>query len=108
MNIVETVARAIALGHGAKMVYQHPTEGMQTVASMAGFGRWGHSPEKYSDAHWKDYVLAAQFAIPLVAKALPEMVGHNLYDNEENAVDLAEIVAAEVAKGLEEIRRCQP
>jgi hypothetical protein len=47
-ELVERVARAIALGHGSKMVYQHPTDGMQTVASMAGFGRWGDSPERYS------------------------------------------------------------
>lgn len=62
-EMVERVARAIATGHGGQMTYIHPQKGMQTIASQRGYGNFGDSPEKYARNHWKDYEVAAQFAI---------------------------------------------
>lgn len=61
--LIERVAKAIAHGHGAKMVYQDREGQMQTVASMAGFGRWGRSASEYAEKHWEQYKLAAELAI---------------------------------------------
>mgnify|MGYP001604966690 CR=1 FL=1 len=36
---------------------------MQTVASRAGYGRWGHSPAQYAEKRWREYLPAAEFAL---------------------------------------------
>lgn len=62
----ETLARQIAFWHGQKIVYRDPREGPKTVAAMAGYGNWGHSPDKYSSAHWQDYTSCAEFVESLL------------------------------------------
>ena len=54
----EKAARLIAQFHGSAMVYRD-AGGMHTVASMKGYGNWGHSPEKYAERHWHEYRVAA-------------------------------------------------
>jgi len=56
----EKLARTIAFWHGAKLVTVTVDEGAQTVAARAGYGSWGHSPERYAADHWHEYVQAAQ------------------------------------------------
>jgi hypothetical protein len=56
--LIEKMARAIAVGHGAKMTYRPPGGPMQTVA-----GHWGDASERYSERHWRDYRLAAELAL---------------------------------------------
>lgn len=51
----EIIAREIALFHGSAMIV-----GNQTLAATRGYGSWGHSPEKYADAHWREYIGAAE------------------------------------------------
>lgn len=51
----EIIAREIALFHGSAMIV-----GNQTLAATRGYGSWGHSPEKYADDHWREYIGAAE------------------------------------------------
>ncbi len=51
----EIIAREIAMWHGS-----HITGPTRTIASDRGFGNWGHSPEKYADRHWREYIGAAE------------------------------------------------
>lgn len=51
----EIIAREIAFFHGAQMIV-----GNQTLAATRGYGSWGHSPEKYAERHWREYVGAAE------------------------------------------------
>lgn len=51
----EIIAREIAFWHGATMVV-----GNKTLAATRGYGSWGHSPEKYADDHWREYIAAAE------------------------------------------------
>ena len=50
----EIIAREIALYHGSAMIV-----GGKTLAATRGYGSWGHSPEKYADEHWREYIGAA-------------------------------------------------
>lgn len=70
--LIEKVARAIAAGHGAKMTYPPPGGQMQTVASERGFGHWGDAAQRYSEARWWDYRLAAELAL-VVANPKPSV-----------------------------------
>lgn len=51
----EIIAREIAMWHGS-----HITGPTRTVAADRGYGSWGHSPEKYADNHWREYIGAAE------------------------------------------------
>lgn len=51
----EIIAREIAMWHGS-----HITGATRTVASDRGYGSWAHSPEKYADKHWREYIGAAE------------------------------------------------
>jgi len=51
----EIIAREIALFHGGAIVANG-----ETLAARHGYGSWGHSPEKYADAHWREYRGAAE------------------------------------------------
>lgn len=55
---VEGLARKLAFWHGQRII--GPTE---TIASRHGYGSWGHSPEKYSDNHWREYTSAAEIVL---------------------------------------------
>lgn len=79
-SVVERVARAIATGHGGQMVFMPPDDQMQTVASLHGFGRMGDSASRYSDAFWRQYVVAAQFAIEAMAQSQTELVDGDLME----------------------------
>ncbi len=63
---IERVARAIARGHGAKMTYQPAGDLMHTVASQAGFGRFGDAADRYAESRWQDYKPAAELAIAVL------------------------------------------
>lgn len=74
-SMVKRVATAIAHAHGGQFLHLAPDgEGMQTVASAAGFGNWGYSPEKYAEVKWDKYLLQARFAIQAMREPTPEMV----------------------------------
>lgn len=51
----EIIAREIAHWHGSALV----RNGM-TLAATYGYGSWGHSPEKYAEKHWHEYIGAAE------------------------------------------------
>lgn len=51
----ELIAREIAMWHGS-----HITGPTRTVAADRGYGSWGHSPERYADSHWREYIGAAE------------------------------------------------
>lgn len=51
----EIIAREIAMWHGS-----HITGPTRTIASDRGYGSWGHSPDKYADRHWREYIQAAE------------------------------------------------
>ena len=55
----EDLARLIAHFHGAHMVMRR--DGVtETVASLRGYGHWGHSTERFAAAHWREYLYAAK------------------------------------------------
>jgi len=54
----EIIAREIAMWHGSAVIMRRDGES-HTVASMAGFGHWGHSAQKFADRHWRQYIGAA-------------------------------------------------
>lgn len=62
---VEKVARAIAAGHGSKIVMHRDGQAL-TLAATKGFGSWGDSSGKYADKHWREYDGAARFAIAML------------------------------------------
>lgn len=51
----EIIAREIALFHGGAMIM-----GNETLAARYGYGSWGHSPERYANDHWREYIGAAE------------------------------------------------
>lgn len=51
----EIIAREIAFWHGG-----HITGPTRTIASDHGYGSWGHSPERYAERHWREYIGAAE------------------------------------------------
>ena len=59
----EIIAREIAFWHGAKVLYYK--NGAHTVASVAGYG---HAPEKYADARWREYIQAAEAMLERINK----------------------------------------
>ncbi len=65
---VELIAKIIAMFHGGKMVVQ-TREGMQTVASLRGYGNSGDSLERYMHDHWREYDGAARAVIDVMEKA---------------------------------------
>lgn len=48
--------------------------GNRTLADIKGYGSWGHSPEKYSDDHWREYIGAAEVMLARI---------HGLYEESE-------------------------
>lgn len=67
----EEVARVIAMWHGSKMVVM-TDDGMQTVASRAGFGRFAGASDHYAEKHWHQYLQAAQAMQAMVAEAVAD------------------------------------
>jgi len=65
----EQLCRTIAMFHGAKMTHQVGGQ-MQTVASRAGFGRFGDASGEYADRHWRQYDVAANAAHDFVRDLL--------------------------------------
>ncbi len=61
---VEHIARIIAFWHGAKVLFIK--DGMNTVASVRGYGRWGNAPELYANDHWREYEQAAKAMLTIM------------------------------------------
>lgn len=64
---LEKMSRSIAMWHGQKMVYLDK-DGMQTVASAAGYGSYGDSPSRFAEVRWREYTSAALFVIDLLKR----------------------------------------
>jgi hypothetical protein len=67
----EEIARAakeIASWHGQKIALVRQGEAL-TIAAMAGFGSWGDSPQRYADAHWRQYSSAAEWHLNAIRHA---------------------------------------
>jgi hypothetical protein len=60
------IAMAIAMGHGAKMIFRPLGGPMQTVASMYGYGHRGDAAERYAHDHWEEYLLSAELAVSVL------------------------------------------
>ena len=65
----EIAAKEIAMWHGQKIVVVKLRGGAMTVAAMAGYGSWGHSPTEYARAHWRDYLSVADWHLRALAEA---------------------------------------
>lgn len=66
----EKIARLIAFWHGAKITLIR--NGSHTVAAQHGYGQWGDAPERYSAAHWQEYLPAVDAVIKFME---PDYVG---------------------------------
>lgn len=62
---IEQLARLIAFWHGQKItiIQSRDRGGALTIAAQRGYGKWSHSPQRYADAHWREYRDAAEAAI---------------------------------------------
>ena len=70
MTGTELIAREIAMWHGSAIT--GPT---RTVASDKGYGNWGHSPEKYADNHWREYIGAAEAMLARINRTNGQQAG---------------------------------
>lgn len=99
-ELVERVARAIAFWHGQKKVVAG-----ETVAARQGYGSWGHSPEQYAEARWREYVEAARAAIAVCLEEAAKVAegfrcGEQLIRHKMSHVDQVGVVAVTIAKAI--------
>jgi hypothetical protein len=70
MSGTEIIAREIAMWHGSAI-----TGVTRTVASDAGYGNWGHSPDRYADGRWREYIGAAEAMLARINRVDAEIAG---------------------------------
>lgn len=69
-EMVEKVARALALSHGGAMVGR----GQSIASREMGWTPDGEYMQRYVERHWKEYIHAARFAIEAMRKPTQAMI----------------------------------